>query len=695
MRVLARVLAAVLMATVLLHVSPVAAATKPSAPRAVKATPLNKAVKVSWTAPASNGGSRIDAYAVQRRNTTSSPWVTVKYTGAAARTWTETGLVNGARFYYRVMARNALGWGSASAQVSAVPRTVPSAVPYFEADNYDSALGAYWGTTPNNGAAIDSYRVEISLDGATWSVGASTPTIGTKAAPFLFPGLTPGTRYWMRIRAHNAAGYGPPSGIGPYRAYTVPHPVTGLVATAGDEQVSLDWDAPTTDIAGGRPPAVSYLVERSDDDGATWTSAGTPTGTAWVADGLANGVAYLFRVKARSGFAGIGDSTGVTTGPVTPNGTTLPPSAPQDLDLGWDVDTLRLTWAAPADDGGRALHHYEADWSGATPTASYAADATSAAVGDEALTESVRLRACNSPTVCGAWTDAVGPITGPVRDLAATEQVGETRTIAVAWDAPANGAADSYDVLRKVTGEDTFALLASTDQTSYVDATAAPLTDYTYRVVPHRGGTGQPQEDSLTTGPAQALTASPSGIGMTEGQSAVFTVTLAAAVTAPTEVTVTSSDPDAAAPVTTPVTVPAGQASVQVTVAAPQDADTHGESVTLTAQLGGLSDTVTATVVDDDEVGITVSKTSLVVPNGETDSTVEVTLSAQPAGDVEVTATASTSPQERVSVPAGPLVFTPENWDVPQALAITRTKAGTTSVTLTSPGLTSRVITVN
>ncbi|HVK28075.1 MAG TPA: fibronectin type III domain-containing protein, partial [Nocardioides sp.] len=121
MRLLSRVLAAVLLATVLFHSTPVEAATRPSAPRSVKATPLNKAVKVTWAAPSSPGTSKINAYAVQRRNTTSSPWVTVKYTGATARSWTETGLVNGARFYYRVMARNGSGWGTASAQVSAVP----------------------------------------------------------------------------------------------------------------------------------------------------------------------------------------------------------------------------------------------------------------------------------------------------------------------------------------------------------------------------------------------------------------------------------------------------------------------------------------------------------------------------------------------------------------------------------------------
>lgn len=412
MSLLPRVLAVALLLTAL-HATPAQAATRPSAPRAVAAAPLDRAVKVSWARPASTGGSRITGYAVQRRNSTTAPWVTVRYAAAAARSWTETGLVNGRRFYYRVLARNALGTGRPSAQVSAVPRTVPGAVRYFEADVLDRALGAFWPAAAPNGAAIDFYRVEISSDGATWTTARHSLVAAPRTAPLVFPGLPAGARYWMRIRAHNAAGYGPPSGIGPYRVQTVPGAVGDLVATPGEGTVTLTWTAPLAVPASGIPAATSYDVEVSADGGATWATDATVTQAAHAVDALVGGTAYLFRVRARSAFTRVGPGPAVTTAPVTPTG---PPTVPRDLALAWDADagTYRLTWLAPENDGGLPLDRFEVEWwtedtVPPRPGTTYAADATSALVGDLPLDHQLRLRACGA-TLCGPWAEPVGPV---------------------------------------------------------------------------------------------------------------------------------------------------------------------------------------------------------------------------------------------------------------------------------------------
>lgn len=414
MRLLPRVLALALLLTALVHARPAEAATRPSAPRAVAATPLDRAVRVTWRPPSSTGGSRITGYAVQRRNSTAAPWTTVRYVGAGARSWTETGLVNGRRFYYRVQARNARGTGRPSAQVSAVPRTVPGAVRFFEADNHDRALGAYWPAATPNGAPIDFYRVEIATDGATWTTARTSPVAAPRAKPLLFAGLPPGARYWLRIRAHNAAGYGPPSGIGPYRVHTVPGPVGGLLAAPGDAAVTLSWTAPAAVATSGIPAATSYDVEVSADGGATWATDSTVTQGPVVVDGLVNGSAYLFRVRARSAFAAIGPGPAVTSEPATPTGA---PAVPRDLVLARDEEAsaYRLTWAPPENDGGFPLDRYDVEWwNEATvpprPGTTYAADATSALVGDVPLDHQLRLRAC-SATLCGAWTDPIGPVT--------------------------------------------------------------------------------------------------------------------------------------------------------------------------------------------------------------------------------------------------------------------------------------------
>lgn len=699
MRLLSRVLAAVLLATVLFHSAPVEAATRPSAPRSVKATPLNKAVKVTWAAPSSPGTSKINAYAVQRRNTTSSPWVTVKYTGATARTWTETGLVNGARFYYRVMARNSSGWGTPSAQVSAVPRTVPGAVPELESDNYDGALGAYWKAAAPNGATVDRYDVQASLDGVTWSAPVSSTTLRTSANALLLP-LTLGKRYWLRARAHNAAGYGPYTGAGPYRVYTKPGAVTGLDATVGTGEVALRWTAPVANRDAGIPAASAYLVEVSADDGATWTTDSTEAQSPWTVDGLTNGVAYRFRVSALFSKVGAGPASEIA--PDAPIG---PPTVPQALTLGWDevASAPRLDWEAPATDGGKPLTRYEVEYWNETvpppyPVVTVDPDVTEASPSDFAYDRQMRVRACNGPADadCGPWTTSVGPLTGPVTGLAATQAMaGTLRTVTVDWTAPANGLATSYDVLRR-TGAGEFSTLATgLTTTEYADSMTSAATEYTYEVVPHGGGVGQPSVTTITTGAAQSLALPATPLPLTEG-GAPASVEVSLGVVSTVDVVVSLVSDDPAVTVDPTVTIPAGSLSADAEVSAVEDGNAIGEQVVVTASIGpaGPQATATVDVTDNDTPAIVVSTSDVVVPLGTTNAEVMVTLDRQPAGTVTITATPAGSPT-RVSVPAEPLVFGPDDWDTPQALAITGEAKGGTTVTLSSPGLVDKVINIS
>ena len=68
-----------------------------------------------------------------------------------------------------------------------------------------------------------------------------------------------------------------------------PDNVTGVTATAGNEEVSVSWSAATD--------ATGYQVQRSTD-GSTWGNQETSTGTSITITGLTNSTEYFFRVRA-------------------------------------------------------------------------------------------------------------------------------------------------------------------------------------------------------------------------------------------------------------------------------------------------------------------------------------------------------------------------------------------------------------
>ena len=72
--------------------------------------------------PASNGGSAITDYIIQRSPNGTTGWVTINDGVRTTTTYTVTGLTNGTRYYFRVLARNAAGIGAASNVVNAIPR---------------------------------------------------------------------------------------------------------------------------------------------------------------------------------------------------------------------------------------------------------------------------------------------------------------------------------------------------------------------------------------------------------------------------------------------------------------------------------------------------------------------------------------------------------------------------------------------
>ena len=327
----------------------------PSAPLSPVATPGNSKVTLTWNAPATSGAAVIKKYAVQSMIPGLTGWENVAF--PTTRSYTAFGL-NGTKYSFRILAYTAIGWGPASTTVSAVPRSVPGAPFAVQATPGHQMVILEWSGTPNGGATIDGYRVQMaeSLDGP-WTIVTESTTFGPAGGGYGKYGLVNGKTYYFRVAAHNAAGWGQYSWAVKAVPRTVPS-APGLTAMPETPNwIKLNWTRPAQN---GGAPIESYRFERAPGPNGPWTHVATTavaadlaTGHAYVG-GLAPGTTYHFRAAAVNA-AGQGPYTAAITA-TTP--ATLPgaPTACSAVESSYHM--AYLDWNAPTTDGGSPIINY-------------------------------------------------------------------------------------------------------------------------------------------------------------------------------------------------------------------------------------------------------------------------------------------------------------------------------------------------
>ncbi len=262
-------------------------AIAPGAPLNVTAVAGNAQATVSFSPPASNGGSPITLYTV-----TSSPG-SVTATGSASPI-TVPGLIAGTTYTFTVTATNAVGTGPASSPSNAVTPSAPPGAPLNVTAVAGNAQATVSFSPPasTGGSPITLYRVTSSPGGVTATGSAS---------PIMVPGLTNGTTYTFTVTATNAFGTGPASS--PSNAVTPSAPPgapLNVTAVAGNAQATVSFSPPASN---GGSPITLYRVT-SSPGGVTATGSASPI----TVPGLTNGTTYTFTVTAMNA-AGTGPAS--------------------------------------------------------------------------------------------------------------------------------------------------------------------------------------------------------------------------------------------------------------------------------------------------------------------------------------------------------------------------------------------------
>ena len=291
--------------------------------RAASTTQIN----LSWSPPANLGGLLITGYKIDRSTNGGSAWSTVVYsTGNAQTTYSNTGLVPGTTYWYRVSAITIILTSAPSNTASATtlsPVTPPGAPTGLVASGSNSQVMISWqAPSSNGGSAITGYNVYRGT--SPGGEGSGPIATGVASTRYTDTSVSNGQTYYYEVRAVNSAGAGGASNEASATPATVPGAPTGLVASGSNSQVMISWQAPSSS---GGATITSYNIYRGTSPGG---EGGVPltivSGSArsYADTSVANGQAYYYTVSA-SNSAGEGPKSNEAS--ATPSAPLTPPPA--------------------------------------------------------------------------------------------------------------------------------------------------------------------------------------------------------------------------------------------------------------------------------------------------------------------------------------------------------------------------------
>ncbi|TPW74241.1 Ig-like domain repeat protein [Schumannella soli] len=397
----------------------------PDAPRGASALAGDRQASVTFTAPASDGGSPITGYTV----TASPGGVTAACAGSPC---VVTGLVNGTDYTFQVHATNANGDSAESAASAAVtPSTLPGAPTIGTATAGDaSASVTFTAPADNGGAAVTQYTVTSAPGGLTGSCAQSPCTV---------TGLTNGASYVFTVTATNLRGNSPASGASnSVKPFGVAGAPGAVAAEASDTAATVTFSAPAAD---GGSAVTGYTV--TSTPGGIQKSCGASPCTV---TGLTNGTSYTFTVHADNARGASAESTpsnavtpfattttAVSVATATPTAGTLVPLEATVTPSSGSVasvefyDGATLIGSAPVDAGTARLsadlaagsHQITARFVGDAAFASSTSTATTVIVAPEPTTTTVSV-ASDEPTA-GAPVDLEATVSPSEGSVAAVE----------------------------------------------------------------------------------------------------------------------------------------------------------------------------------------------------------------------------------------------------------------------------------
>ncbi|HEY4271533.1 MAG TPA: fibronectin type III domain-containing protein, partial [Candidatus Udaeobacter sp.] len=209
--------------------------------------------------------------------------------GAGTTAFTDSGLVDGTQYYYRVLAFNTGGSSSYSNERSAIT-TLNSPTALTATTVSSSQINLTW---TDNSSSETGFKIERSPVNDLYFTQIAT--VGANVTTFTDSGLAESTKYYYRVRAYNAmANSTYTSEKNATTLSNLPMAPSGLTATVvSSSKITLTWTDNSNNETG-------FIISRKTGSGGTYADIHTTNEnmTTWSDTTVVDGTQYYYKVRA-------------------------------------------------------------------------------------------------------------------------------------------------------------------------------------------------------------------------------------------------------------------------------------------------------------------------------------------------------------------------------------------------------------
>lgn len=301
----------------------------PALPQNLSAIPIsNIQINLNWT-----DNSRNETGFEVERSVDGSNFSKIADLGANVTSYENSGLSTLTKYWYRLRARNTIGYSPYSNIAEATTFDVPPIAPSSLTATMTSSsqIDLSW---KDNSANETAFEIERSTDGTNFDKAGE---VGPNITTYQSTGLVPATKYWYRVRAKNSVNPSTYSNAADATTRDViPNAPETLSATAVSfQEINLTWADKSGNEAG-------FDIERSTDGTNFSKVAGVAANvTTYQNTGLNQLTQYFFRVKAINA---IGSSTYSNIANATTPKAPIPDKPKNLTAIPVDFDLVQLTW---------------------------------------------------------------------------------------------------------------------------------------------------------------------------------------------------------------------------------------------------------------------------------------------------------------------------------------------------------------